>query len=151
MSSGGRRSRVLLLNDEADIRLLWRLVIDGAGIDVDVVEAGSGTDALAVARSQRFDALVLDVMVPGPSGIDVAVELRRDGYESTPMLGTNAGRPAYLASSVRPFDAFVDMMASGPAIVFWLTETLGLPSPAADWWNTAWPASFRPSDLERDG
>ncbi len=47
----------------------------------DVTAAGTGTEALRLAREQRYDLIVLDVMLPGVSGFDIVTRLRRDGLQ----------------------------------------------------------------------
>jgi DNA-binding response OmpR family regulator len=82
-------TRVLVVEDEAPIRELLRLHLSLAGFDV--TEAGDGTRALDLARSQRFDLIVLDVMLPGIDGISVCRAIRVDGANvQTPILMVTA-------------------------------------------------------------
>ena len=60
-----------------------RTGLERAGFDVDLV--GSGEEALAAAAAIGYDAIVLDVMLPGRDGIDVSRALRATGSE-TPIL-----------------------------------------------------------------
>ena len=124
---------VLLLNDDLDIRLLWQLAIEASGLDIVTETASNGQEALAAARRLRFDALVLDVMVPGPSGLEVAEQLRAEAYGVTPMLGTNAGKVGSLVDDLWPFDAFVDMIDSAAGVVRWLAATFDIPFESPDW------------------
>lgn len=73
--SAGRK-RVLVADDEASMRLLLRVNLPLSGYDV--VEAADGETALAVAREEHVDLILLDVMLPGISGFDVAEHLRKD-------------------------------------------------------------------------
>ena len=61
------RRRLLIVEDEAPIRELVRLHLGLAGFDV--VECGTGTLGLERARAEKFDLIVLDVMLPGLDGI----------------------------------------------------------------------------------
>jgi DNA-binding response OmpR family regulator len=70
-------TRVLVVDDEAPIRLLCRVNLEAEGIEV--VEAGDGRTGLDLARSVSPDAILLDVMLPGLDGWGVAEELLRDG------------------------------------------------------------------------
>jgi CheY-like chemotaxis protein len=65
--------RILVVDDEASIRLICRVNLDAAGFDV--VEAEDGETALSLARTVRPDLILLDVMLPGIDGWEVAEEL----------------------------------------------------------------------------
>jgi len=67
--------RVLVVEDELNIARLVRDYLHQAGFEV--LEASDGTAALALARSQRPDMIVLDIGLPGMDGIDITRELRR--------------------------------------------------------------------------
>ena len=68
--------KVLVIDDEAPIRLLCRVNLEAEG--VEVVEAGDGEQGLEVARSEVPDAILLDVMLPGLHGWAVAERLLED-------------------------------------------------------------------------
>jgi CheY-like chemotaxis protein len=72
----GRLRRVLVVDDESAMRLLARVNLPLAGFEV--VEAENGLDALERARAERFDLFLLDVMMPGISGFELARRLRDD-------------------------------------------------------------------------
>jgi DNA-binding response OmpR family regulator len=65
--------RVLIVDDESAIRLVCQLNLDSAGFET--LEAADGESALALARRERPDLILLDVMLPGIDGWDVAAEL----------------------------------------------------------------------------
>lgn len=67
--------RILVADDAPEVRTLIRRFLEHAGFCVE--EAGSGLEALAVLRDKAVDLAVLDVMMPGMSGIDVCRELRK--------------------------------------------------------------------------
>ena len=67
---------VLVADDDADIRDLVTFKLEQAGLEVIVVEDGQA--ALEQARSRQPDLAVLDVSMPGLSGIDVCRMLRGD-------------------------------------------------------------------------
>ena len=67
---------VLLAEDDADIRFLVTFRLEQAGHQVTGFE--NGMKALAAARKHPPDLAVLDIMMPGMSGLDVCRELRRD-------------------------------------------------------------------------
>jgi DNA-binding response OmpR family regulator len=70
-------ARVLVGDDEDDIRSLVCLAVRKAGCTV-VGSAPDGTTALAAARSQLPDLAVLDVSMPGATGLEVCSALRAD-------------------------------------------------------------------------
>ena len=69
-------TRVLIIDDEAPIRLLCRVNLEAEGMEV--VEAGDGPTGLELARSVQPDVVLLDVMMPGLDGWAVAEELLDD-------------------------------------------------------------------------
>jgi two-component system alkaline phosphatase synthesis response regulator PhoP len=71
-----RPLRVLVVDDEAPIRLLCRVNLEAEGMDV--LEAPDGPSGLDLARSERPDAVLLDVMMPGLDGWTVAERLLED-------------------------------------------------------------------------
>jgi diguanylate cyclase (GGDEF)-like protein len=75
-SPGGSRVRVLVADDDPDIRTLVVLLLEAQGHTV--LAAGSGQEALDLAIAQQPDIAVLDVMMPGLDGYDVTRELRAD-------------------------------------------------------------------------
>lgn len=73
--TGGRRSPVVLIvDDEADIRLLARVVLEGAGYDVR--EAASGAEALTVLAEPGIDVVLLDLRMAPLDGFEVLERLQ---------------------------------------------------------------------------
>jgi len=72
--------RILIVDDQPDLRLLVRLTFEGNGYDV--AEAPDGEAALAACASRVPDAVLLDVMMPGIDGYEVCRRLKAD-----PRLG----------------------------------------------------------------
>jgi DNA-binding response OmpR family regulator len=70
------KTRVLVIDDEAPIRLLCRVNLEAEGMDV--LEAADGPSGLEKARSETPDVILLDVMMPGLDGWRVAEELLDD-------------------------------------------------------------------------
>jgi DNA-binding response OmpR family regulator len=73
-------TRVLVIDDEAPIRLLCRVNLEAEGMQVS--EAGDGPGGLDLARAQRPDVILLDVMMPGLDGWRVAEMLLDDPVTS---------------------------------------------------------------------
>src|SRR5215217_3984957 len=66
-------TRVLVIDDEAPIRLLCRVNLEAEGMEV--LEASDGPTGLEKARNEDPDVILLDVMMPGLDGWQVAEEL----------------------------------------------------------------------------
>jgi len=109
--------RILVVEDESRLADLLRRGLTEEGHAVDV--AATGEEALDWVEAALHDAIVLDVMLPGISGLDVCRQVRR-GRRSTPILlltardavadrvaGLDAGADDYL---VKPF-AFAELLA----------------------------------------
>jgi DNA-binding response OmpR family regulator len=101
---------VLVVEDERKMASLIRHALEAENFAIDVLH--SGEEALAAVLRTRFDAIVLDIMLPGRDGLSVLRELR-ERHNSVPVLllsargqvderidGLNAGADDYLA---KPF------------------------------------------------
>lgn len=75
--------RVLVVEDQRDIADLIALHLRDLGLEVEVANDGLTGESLAL--KDVFDALVLDIMLPGKNGLDVLRTLRQAGQE-TPVL-----------------------------------------------------------------
>ncbi|AVS62653.1 response regulator [Paracidovorax avenae] len=81
---------VLIVDDHAEIRRLLRMTLENQ--DVALHEAASGEAALAVARAERPDLVLLDVMMPGAlDGMEVCRRIRADpGLSHTRVIMLSA-------------------------------------------------------------
>ena len=75
-NGAGSDRRLLVADDDRDIRELVAFKLEHAGFAVETV--GDGVSALERARADHPALVVLDVMMPGLSGMDVARQLRAD-------------------------------------------------------------------------
>lgn len=76
-----RRPRVLVVDDDAGVRLVCSLSL---GLDgYDVIEATNGQEALDIAFSQAPDIVLLDISMPVLDGFGVAAALRADARTRT--------------------------------------------------------------------
>ena len=66
-------ARVLVIDDEGPIRLLCRVNLEAAGMEIS--EAEDGPSGVEAARAEQPDVILLDVMMPGLDGWQVAEEL----------------------------------------------------------------------------
>ena len=69
-------ARVLVIDDEPDVRWLIRMSLERAGHEV--IDAEDGLRGIAVAMKQRPDIIVLDLMMPVMDGYGVLAELAKD-------------------------------------------------------------------------
>src|SRR5260221_2535224 len=83
--------KILIVEDEAHIAEGLRFNIEAEGYEVATVETGE--DAMALLESTNFDAVVLDVMLPGISGFDVAKRMRESADYPPVLMLTARGRP----------------------------------------------------------
>lgn len=82
-------SRVLVVDDTADIRLLASYILEAAGHEVLLASDGPG--GLAMARRERPDLILLDVMMPGIDGYEVCTRLKADeATRAIPVIFLNA-------------------------------------------------------------
>lgn len=80
--------RVLVVEDDDDIRQLMRDILGKHDIEVTVV--GRPELVSEVARHEKPNVFLIDVMLSERSGIEVAEELRQTGFEGTPMIAMSA-------------------------------------------------------------
>ena len=66
---------VLIVDDERSIRLSLRTIL--ANLGFDIVEAARGEEALALVRTAQFDAVLLDINMPGIDGVEVCKTIRK--------------------------------------------------------------------------
>jgi two-component system OmpR family response regulator len=115
--------RILIVEDEVKMASLLRRGLREEGLSADV--ARTGDDALWMARATEYDAIVLDVMLPGTDGFAVCRRLREAGTWSPVLMltardavedrvvGLDAGADDYL---VKPF-SFAELLARLRALV----------------------------------
>jgi two-component system, sensor histidine kinase and response regulator len=109
-----KRHRVLVVDDEESMRLLLAGML-GQELEVDVQIAGTCEQALRLAETHAYDAILLDLMMPGIGGFGVLYGVRRSAPNAaTPIIMVSvvserktierclaAGADAYLTKPVR--------------------------------------------------
>ncbi|HQP91654.1 MAG TPA: response regulator [Candidatus Omnitrophota bacterium] len=70
------KRKVLVIDDEPDIREIVRIYLNDEGFDV--IEAENGHDGIIKAQELKPDLIVLDIMMPGINGFEVAKHLKDD-------------------------------------------------------------------------
>lgn len=106
------RHTVLLVEDHKELAETVGAYLEASGFVVDY--AADGLSAMHLAVTESFDAIILDIMIPGVDGLEVCRRLRNDAHISTPIImltardqlddklvGFDAGADDYL---VKPFD-----------------------------------------------
>ena len=105
------QERILVVDDEPKIVKLARDYLEKSGFQV--LSAGDGETALAIARRERPDLVVLDLMLPGLDGWDVCRTLRRESdvpiimltaraEESDQIVGLELGADDYVTKPFSP-------------------------------------------------
>lgn len=106
------KRRVLVVDDSAVARMLIREMIDASRFDV--TEAMDGIEALRAIRSESFDVVLLDLLMPNMTGVEILqrllemkdapriVVLSSDGQEQTVKRCLSLGAATYLHKPVRP-------------------------------------------------
>ena len=87
--SEGIKSKVLLVDDEEKFLNVLSQRLGTRGIDADT--ATSGEDALVKIKNKQFDAIVLDVMMPGIGGIETLKRIRKQYPELQIIMLTGKG------------------------------------------------------------
>ncbi len=114
---------ILVADDEESLRLLVRTTLESP--EFTILEASDGASALQMARQARPDLIVLDWMMPGKSGLEVARELRADprtasiailmltamGQEQNRKQGLAAGVQAFLVKPFSPLELLEKVQA----------------------------------------
>jgi two-component system, NarL family, invasion response regulator UvrY len=77
--------RILVCDDHPIVRRGLREILEQAGGPVTVGEAASAAEGLARAQKQPWDTVVLDITMPGRSGLDLLKELKNE-YPNVPVL-----------------------------------------------------------------
>jgi len=115
--------RVLVVEDEPRLAAFIEKGLGGEGFRVDL--AASGHEALALARTESYEVIVLDIMLPGPDGFVVCRHLRALGHDEPVLMlsargqvedrikGLDIGADDYLT---KPF-AFAELTARVRALL----------------------------------
>jgi two-component system, NarL family, response regulator NreC len=87
---------VVVVDDHAVVRSGLRMLLD-AQEDIEVVgEAGNAKDAIFRARALKPDVILLDVVMPGESGIDVLPQLRKESPNTKVLVLSMQDDPSYV-------------------------------------------------------
>lgn len=104
-SPSGRR--ILVVDDEPHIRRVLSAVLGDRGFEIEM--ASDGAEGLEVLSARDFDLVILDLMMPGASGLEILSKIRIDPQRSeTPVIiltakGQDTDRDAALAGGANDF------------------------------------------------
>ena len=104
MSAG----RILVVDDDPQIRRVLKVTLTGQGFEVD--DAKNGEEALERLRERRFDLVLLDINMPGMSGLDVCRAMRATSEVAIIMLTVRDEE----ADTVEALDAGADDYVTKP-------------------------------------
>ncbi len=124
------KKRILLADDTARTRGAIRFLLERRGFDV--IEAVDGDDAFAKTVKHLPDLIILDVMMPGRSGLEVAASLKsREEVQDIPILlftavPTDDGKGEDYWKGVSFADDFLSKPAKGRELLTKVERLLGL-------------------------
>ena len=101
--------KVLVIDDEADVRAFLEAVLENGGYET--VSAENGAQGLEVARAERPDLVILDLMMPNQTGTDFYRNLTKDkDLAEIPVIIVSglAGRHLAVKEPVAVFDKPID-------------------------------------------
>ncbi|MEQ9568612.1 MAG: response regulator [Longimicrobiales bacterium] len=122
--------RVLVVDDEADVRRSIERVLEVSGFQVTAVS--DGARALRALEGDTFDLLIIDVYMPDMDGLGLMRELRNRG-DSTPILAVSGGGDS--PHTLDPEGALAVARAFGAGVLpkpFTVDELLGAIRPLLD-------------------
>jgi CheY-like chemotaxis protein len=90
--------RILVVDDEPNIRTMFQEALERAGYQVTT--AASGADALGLARKERFDLAFLDIKMPGLNGVETLKALKELNPEVNVVMITGYASEDLVAASL---------------------------------------------------
>jgi two-component system KDP operon response regulator KdpE len=107
--------RILVVDDDPQIRRIMRTVLTGAGYEVD--DAKTGEEALVKVREFRPDLVLLDINMPGMNGLEACREIRADPNVAIIMLTVHNAEADKVAALDAGADDFVTKPFSTPELM----------------------------------
>lgn len=113
--------KVLIADDETEIRQLLRLYLEKDGYEV--VEADNGSNALKICQTEKVDLVLLDIMMPNMNGYQVIKAIRSEsnipvimisakGQDEDKILGLDLGADDYIVKPFNPLEAMARINAN---------------------------------------
>lgn len=143
--------RILLAEDEEHIRDSVKLNLELEGYGVAAAETGA--DALMLARKQRFDLAILDVMLPGVNGFDVCRELKAEMPGLPVLFLTALSDSANRIQGLKLADDYLPKPFNLEELILRVKNLLRrAPEPAADTYAFGrFEIDFRSFEIRADG
>ena len=107
-------SRIIVIDDEEDIRNALREVLERAGHDVDTAE--NSDEGLELLRDKGADLVITDVIMPGKDGVDTAYQIRMEFPKTRVIVisgGGNVTPMAYEPSAIKTAAYLLSASAAG--------------------------------------
>jgi len=136
------KAKILVVDDEPQIRRVLRTALAVAGFTI--AEAQSADQAFDKVREERFDLILLDVNMPGMSGLEACAELRRASEVAIIMLTVRGGE----TDKVAALDAGADDYITKPFGVPELLARIRASLRRVPYLTTNAPAVIRFGDVE---
>jgi two-component system, OmpR family, alkaline phosphatase synthesis response regulator PhoP len=149
------KPRILLVEDEPGLILTLSDLLAGEGYEVE--SATDGPAGLARATAESFDAILLDVMLPGMSGFDVCRELRKRGNRAGILMLTARGQlPDRVAGLRLGADDYLAKPFEVPELLARLAAVLRRVAPAQpaaliEFQFGSIAVNFKTEEVHRDG
>jgi two-component system, OmpR family, KDP operon response regulator KdpE len=140
-----QHSSVLVVDDESALRKALRTSLTASGFDVE--EARSGEEALGTVQQHQFDLVLLDVSMPGMSGIDACRRIRGISPQAGIVMVTVRDQED---DKVRALEAGADDYVTKPFKLRELTARLRAVLRRIRMSDAAEPVVLRAGDLELD-
>jgi CheY-like chemotaxis protein len=117
------RPKVLLVDDDSDVRRLYAIGLNQRGFEVKL--AANGAEAVERIRTERPDVILLDWLMPLMDGGEVVQRLGQDGASAIPII-VISGQPAPLR-----IDPHIQSWLTKPVSVDELVTAIETPRPVA--------------------
>lgn len=119
--------RILVVDDDQDIRDLVGIKLESAGFEIET--RADGSQALDAAADGGWSVIVLDVMMPGMTGIEVLRAIRARGDRTPVILLTARGQEKDIAAGLAAgADRYVTKPFSPKALLAHVTAALAAPA-----------------------
>jgi len=107
-------AKILVVDDEPSVRALVRDILELD--DYEVFEAKDGDEALERFRADHYDTVILDIMMPGISGLDVLREIRAGTDHPEGYTGSTSDTPVILLTAASDDDTTWEGWTSGASV-----------------------------------
>lgn len=151
---------LLLAEDEALVRQGIRAMLEKEGIASKIYEAATGQEALVILQQNPVDIVLLDIRMPGKSGIETLKEIKKI-FPKTPIIVVTGLEGTELILNllkagvhgfVQKMNGFDEILKALTAIAdggrYFSEEVMGVIRNYSDHWDTPPPVQFKDRDLK---